>query len=99
MAIEKQNLTQQSNYSIIFKDKPPPGKHKRVWNKPTSNQMCGIITDINNIENNNNITTRDIIISCRETNKLRRIYETHNMYDPLHYVLLFPYGTFGWNII
>ena len=35
---------------------------------------------------------RDIIIQYKGSNKLKRIFETHRFYDPLHYVLLFPSG-------
>ena len=39
--------------------------------------------------------SRDIILHTRQ-GALQRIRDTACCYDPLHYVLLFPFGTFGW---
>ena len=40
---------------------------------------------------------RDIIIQHRD-GPVRRIDEFHRSYDPLHYVLLYPFGTDGWSL-
>ena len=93
MAIEQQLASPELNYHVIFKEKPPPGQHQRVWNAPTNNQLFGILTNYQGGDQK-----RNIIIQCKGTNLLRDIWETHAMYDPLHYVLLFPYGTLGWNL-
>lgn len=39
---------------------------------------------------------RDIVLSTKQ-GPLRHIHETHPLYDPLQYVLFFPYGSPGWH--
>ncbi|XP_074649050.1 uncharacterized protein LOC141904363 [Tubulanus polymorphus] len=39
----------------------------------------------------------DVIVQFREGG-LKKISNLHRSYDPLHYVLLFPYGTDGWQL-
>ena len=40
---------------------------------------------------------RHTIIKGRDGN-LQRISETHRLYDPLHYVLMYPTGEPGWQL-
>jgi hypothetical protein len=44
------------------------------------------------------VNPRDIILHCRGGPRdLKFIHDHHHAYAPLHYVLLFPYGTPGWS--
>jgi hypothetical protein len=66
---------------------------QRRYNPPAVDEIAAIIpgdgTDADN--------TRDIILH-RVGGALQRISETHPAYTPLHYVLLYPNGEYGWHV-
>ena len=77
------------------------GIDKRTQNLPTADEVAGIIPNEYLEE-----SFRDIIITFRKnindnTENIaalyKRIDENHAAYMPLHYVLLFPRGEYGWH--
>jgi len=75
------------------------GGDSRTQNLPTANEIAAIIPN-----EYSERSVRDIIITYRhntnaESNEYsyHRIHETHAAYMPLHYVMLFPKGDYGWN--
>lgn len=75
------------------------GTDRRTENLPTSNEVAGIIPNEYSIA-----SFRDICIYLRENDndsndfgRYAHISQTHTLYMPLHYTLLFPNGDLGWN--
>jgi hypothetical protein len=69
-----------------------PGIDRRRYNRPVDTDVAVIMPgDGYQFE-----STRDIIIS-KTDETLHRISELHSAYDPLQYVLLFPFGELGWS--
>ena len=74
---------------LILSEKPAPrSEHSRRYNLPASSEIAAVLPG----DNTGNL---DIVVHCR-TGELQRISTLHRCYDPLHYVLLFPFGTDGW---
>ncbi|CAG8504158.1 9218_t:CDS:2 [Diversispora eburnea] len=66
------------------------GKDMRQYNQPTIDEVA-----VTNIPDN--IEERDIMLTVHD-NKLIRISELHDAYDPLQYPLLFPSDDeYGWH--
>ena len=71
----------------------------RRYNVPTGSDIAVIIpTDIGDIDK-----TRDVVVYKNATchpngHSLMKINVQHPMYDPLMYVLMFPYGDKGWEL-
>lgn len=78
---------------IIHQDK---NLDKRRYNCPTADEIaCIVVGD----ENGKAELKRQICLYKRghdDGNYLQFIQDTHSAYDPLHYVLMFPYGDNGW---
>ena len=74
----------------IFSD--VAGADRRRYNAPVEGDVAAIIPG----DGTEDVNTRDIVLSSRHGQCLRRISEWQPSYDPLHYVLLFPYGESGW---
>jgi hypothetical protein len=72
------------------------GADRRRENLPTSTELAGILPDEFTDE-----SRRDVLLAVREPGRngqqLHRVPVTHAAYMPLHYVLLFPHGEYGWN--
>lgn len=71
-------------------------KDKRRYNKPTANEVAAIISGTDQDRIN---LSREIIIYKKnppDRNFLQIISDDHDAYDPLHYVLMHPYGEHGW---
>jgi hypothetical protein len=72
------------------------GADRRRENLPTSTELAGILPDEFTEE-----SRRDVLLAVREPGRhgpqLHRVPVTHATYMPLHYVLLFPYGEYGWH--
>ena len=77
---------------ILHADKcmKPSNEHCRRYNLPVSSEVAALVPGAfaGNL---------DVILHCREGG-LRRISTLHRSYDPLHYVILFPNGTDGWQL-
>ena len=83
----------RENFKVILhadKALKPQEAHCRTYNLPSASEVATIIpsTCIGNL---------DVIVHCRE-GRLTRINMCHRSYNSLHYVLLFPHGTDGWQI-
>lgn len=72
------------------------GADRRRENLPTATELAGILPDEFTDE-----SRRDILLAVREPGRndpqLHRVAVTHAAYMPLHYVLLFPSGEYGWH--
>jgi hypothetical protein len=72
------------------------GADQRRENLPTSVEIAGILPD-----EWDQASERDIILAVRDPTgngpRLHRVAVTHAAYMPLHYVLLFPFGEYGWH--
>lgn len=66
---------------------------RRLYNAPEDGDVAVIVPD----GNASCVSCpRDIVLRTR-SNAVQRIDETNSTYEPLHYVLLFPRGGFGWH--
>lgn len=75
---------------LSIKIKAQSGKDRPQFSLPTSNEIAVLLPgDIQE--------DRDIIVK-KQSGGLQRISLSHSCYDPLHYVLLFPNGDFGWEL-
>jgi hypothetical protein len=70
----------------------PAANHPRRYNKPTVQEVAAIVvgSDEDRLK-----LTREILLYKQEGG-LKIISDDHPSYDPLHYVLMFPYGQNGW---
>ena len=92
--IESHNLSPKDlpNLCLRLEHALPNNVDARVYSQPSRKEVAIVILDSDNSSKPN----RDIILRYEETSKLIIINETHRMYDPLHYVLMLPFGTNGW---
>lgn len=65
-------------------------RDQRRYNLPSADEVAVVIPDGVPPDH-----SRDIVLRMR-SGHLQRIYETNPAYAPLHYVLLFPFGSDGW---
>ncbi len=70
------------------------GTDGRRYNLPTVDELAAIIPGDGSEPVQND---RDIVL-CMHDHSLKCISQFYPSYQPLHYVLLFPYGDLGWNI-
>ena len=75
---------------VLNADKKPSHEHKRKYNLPSASEVSVILPG-------EQINNRDIVIQTKD-GQLRNISELHRSYDPLHYVLLLPFGTDGYHL-
>jgi hypothetical protein len=70
------------------------GTDPRWYNEPTADEVAVILPGDGSIQTD----YRDLIIQYRNgPGAMRRIYETNASYQPMVYVLLFPFGENGWH--
>lgn len=78
-------------YKVVIRaDKRPAGTHERQFNAPTIDEVAVAIVG-------ENLKTRDIVLTRRDSGQLQRVYETHRSYDALQYPLMFWKGDDGYN--
>ncbi len=78
-----------NDVQIILKaDKNPSTEHPRRYNLPTASEVAVIMPG-------EQAQDLDVILQTK-TGDIQRINATHRSYDPLHYILLFPYGADGY---
>ncbi|KAJ1387801.1 Helitron helicase-like domain [Sesbania bispinosa] len=77
--------------SLIIKERPA---NQPQYNLPTASQVAGIIV-AGDMESR--ARGRDIKVVDHDGD-ITSIQETKGYYDPLQYPLLFPFGTYGWDI-
>lgn len=79
------------DYKVVIRaDKRPSGTHERTFNAPTIDEVAILIVG-------ENLETRDIVLTRRDTGQLQRISETHRSYDALQYPLMFFQGEDGYH--
>ena len=64
------------------------GLDPRRYNRSTANEVVVVMPR----DGSEDVSSRDIVPRSRQ-GALQRISETASCYDPLHYVLMFPYGS------
>lgn len=84
-------LTSTPSIDLQIRIVADPSTDLRRYNAPSVNEIAVIIPG----ENSHAVDPRDIVLHRREGG-LQFIHDHHYAYAPLHYVLLFPYGTAGW---
>ncbi|CAH0404710.1 unnamed protein product [Chilo suppressalis] len=78
------------NYKIvIIADKRTSGTHERTFNAQAIDEVAILIVG-------ENLETRDIVFTVRDTGQLQLISETHRSYDTLQYPLMFWQGEDGY---
>ena len=70
--------------------KKPSNAHRRLYNLPTGSEVAALLPG-------DQSANLDIILHNRDAS-LRRINTMHRSYDALHYVLIYPHGTDGYEI-
>jgi hypothetical protein len=87
-----EQITGEDRRLILHADKAskPKEAHCRSYNLPTASEVAVILPG----EFGGNL---DIIIQERG-GQVKRINSLNRAYDPLHYVLMFPYGTDGYQL-
>ena len=68
-------------------------RHRGTMNMPQAGEVAALVPEQSAEER---CAAREIIV-CGRGGHLKRISEMDPSYDPLHYVLLFPYGELGWH--
>ena len=89
-------LLPQSVSLELLADHHPSTEHRGRYNIPTTNEEVAILMT------GDTSARRSIVIQPRaqdgDNANLQLISETHRSWDPLHYLLLFPYGTDGFHL-
>ena len=86
------NSNSNNNFQMIISD-DLQNKDTRRYNKPTSSDVAVVIPG----DASEECGSRDIMITKKDGN-IQRISELNGSYDPLMYVLLFPYGDEGYKL-
>jgi len=71
------------------------GNDRRTENLPTNNEVAVVVPNETSAA-----TFRDIRVYLRNSDSAHpytTISQTHGLYMPLHYTILFPHGDIGWN--
>ena len=91
-AVEVLETTPSRDLSIgIVAD---PSTDLRRYNAPIVDEIAIVLSG----DKSHALNPRDIILHSRgRPDELKFIHDHHHAYAPLHYVLLFPYGTPGWS--
>lgn len=81
-----------NDFSITFhSDRSSTRGHRGQFLRPAKGEIAAVVP----IYSSNITPYRDIVIH-RQGHGLIHIDELHPLYDPLHYVLMFPRGEQGW---
>jgi hypothetical protein len=76
---------------FIIKERP---RNEPQYNLPSASQVAAIVVgcDEDTVERG-----RDINVVAYD-GSLTKVHETQGFYDPLQYPVLFPFGTYGWDL-
>ncbi len=74
---------------VIRADKKPEGEHSRRYNSPTGSEVAVILPG-------EQVEHLDVVLQTK-AGEIQHINAMHRSYDPLHYVILFPYGDDGYH--
>lgn len=83
-----QRLREDPTIDLQIVIKCSSNNDRRCYNLPTVEEVAVFMPGIDGEE----FQERDIILKLRDGG-VRHISSFHPSYDPLHYVLMFPYGT------
>ncbi|KAK4512391.1 uncharacterized protein ATC70_003090 [Mucor velutinosus] len=82
---------------MIFRSEDSPDP--RRYNKPRVPEIGVLLFDGDDESSNEQPKNRDIVLRLKGSgDNLTRINETNQFFDPLQYVLVFPFGDPGWHI-
>lgn len=71
----------------------------RTYAAPTADEVAAIVIDPISADDPNFIPHRRRDVATFPRNgTVQHMNECHRSYDPMHYVLMFPYGTNGWHV-
>ena len=91
----REGIASLENLKLVFRAEGVPDR--RRYNRPTGgSQVAAIIVGGDN-DDNAVTNSRDIVVQYQDSS-VARVSESNQFYDPLHYVLLFPFGEPGWSI-
>ena len=88
-ALDLGTMGEYKLYLIAERSKIPQNSHVRSYNLPDGCEVAALMPGI--------AGNLDVILTTRG-GKLRRINQLHRSYDPLHYVIMFPYGQDGYQL-
>mgnify|MGYP007126152886 CR=1 FL=1 len=88
-AEQLQNVPDDDFVIALHSDRSPSRGHRGQFLLPASGEIAAVVPTYSST------AYRDIIIQ-RHGQGLLHIDELHPLYDPLHYVLMFPRGEQGW---
>ena len=90
-AVELLNIHNDVKIVLHHKKSLKPSEaHNRTYNLPQSSEVAALV-------HGESAGDRDLILSVRDGSK-QRVSIYHRSYDPLQYVILFPYGDDGWQL-
>ncbi|KAK4515822.1 uncharacterized protein ATC70_010779 [Mucor velutinosus] len=85
------------NIRMVFRSEDSP--NPRRCNRPRVPEMGILLFDGDDESSNEQPKNRDIVLRLKGSgDNLTRINETNQFFDPLQYVLMFPFGDPGWHI-
>ncbi|KAL6575232.1 hypothetical protein OROMI_012517 [Orobanche minor] len=84
-------LVNLEEYNIVLR--ADPSLDKRIYNLPTVNQVAAIWNEMTDVPA---LQPHDIRVYA-SSGKTHCIHYYYGCYDPLQYLLLFPYGESGWH--
>ena len=82
-------FVQEHKFVLRYDKKPTKEDHERVFNAPTCNEIALVAL-------NEEIRPADVQLHL-QGGGLQTLNDTHRSFDPLRFVLLFPYGEEGWS--
>ncbi|EIW59201.1 uncharacterized protein TRAVEDRAFT_147095, partial [Trametes versicolor FP-101664 SS1] len=87
-------LSLQEDADLAVRLAVQPNRDRRRYNLPSADDVAVVLPGA---EGETRATDGRDIILRRRSGALQRIHEAHPAYAPLHYTLLFPFGTHGWH--
>lgn len=87
----KEIIQQEDVSDLTIRLLADPKMDLRRYNVPTVDEIAVVVCQ----KDDSAAEPRDVILRTR-SNNIQRISDLHAAYAPLHYVLLFPFGTPGW---
>lgn len=90
-----EGIASMENIKLIFRAEGLPDR--RRYNRPTQESEIGVIIIGGGSSDDDAVSGRDIVVQFQD-NSTDRVSAMNQFYDPLHFVLLFPFGEEGWSI-
>lgn len=91
----QEGIASLENIKLVFRAEGVPDR--RRYNRPTQESEIGVIIVGGGSDDEAPLSGRDIVVHFQDSST-DRVSAMNQFYDPLHYVLLFPFGEEGWSI-